>query len=195
MAQLSCTLDEFYSIIGPRIRNDVQSVTKKKKSEFGLVCQHCNNKVNELEAAHKHGSSRKEIIKSVLNDYKSDEEKYLIPDVQEILDKLKVYHKSNDIVFFLCKECHRKYDNNNKIKHVKTKHSSKITISGTDDLKSLILTLFRENPKLSYTPSNMYEIIKQRDTKYYSDTLWGLWKKGFLKHPQRGYYQWNEGQN
>ena len=40
----------------------------------------------------------------------------------------------------------------------------------------------------------MYEIIQERDTKYYADTLWGLWKQGFLAHPQRGYYQWNEKQ-
>jgi hypothetical protein len=111
MAQLSCTLDEFYSIIGPRIRNDVQSVTKQEKSKLGLVCQHCKNKVKELDAAHKHGSSRKDIIKSALDAYKIDDGTYIIPDLQKILDDLKYRHKSNDIFFFLCKECHIKYDN------------------------------------------------------------------------------------
>ena len=40
----------------------------------------------------------------------------------------------------------------------------------------------------------MFDNIQERDKKYYADTLWGLWKKGFLIHPQRGYYQWNEKQ-
>ena len=50
MAQFSCTLEEFNRIIGPKIRNDVQYVTKKPKGKLGLVCQHCGNKFKELEA-------------------------------------------------------------------------------------------------------------------------------------------------
>ena len=109
------------------------------------------------------------------------------------MDKIKELHKSDDMFFFLCKECHIKYDNSNKIKS-STKNSSRGIIYNANDLKQVILTLFKKNPKLFYTPKMMYEIIKVRDTKYYADTLWGLWKKGFLTHPQRGYYQWNEKQ-
>ena len=34
MPGISCTLDEFYSIIGPKIRNDVATVTKQKKNQL-----------------------------------------------------------------------------------------------------------------------------------------------------------------
>ena len=110
MAGLSCTLEEFYNIIGPRIKNDVASVTKQEKNQLGLVCQHCNNKVEELDAAHKHDSSRREIIKEILAEYKTENEKYVIQDLQKVLDKVKEHHKSNEVFIFLCKECHKKYD-------------------------------------------------------------------------------------
>jgi len=113
MAEISCTLEEFYNIIGPRIKNDVAAVTKQKKNQLGLICQHCGSKVEELDAAHKHDFSRRAIIKSVLDDYKSKEGKYIIPDLQQVLDKIKDHHKSKEVFLFLCKECHRKYDNLN----------------------------------------------------------------------------------
>ena len=193
MAQLTCTLEEFHNIVGPRVRNDVATVTKQKKNQLGLICQHCNNKVDELDAAHKHDSSRKDIIKSVLDDYESEDGKYLIPNLQKVLDRIKEQHKSDNVFFFLCKECHRKYDNSNKIETSK-ENSSKRIVNNAHDLKQVILKLFKANLKKFYTPSMMYEIIQERDTKYYADTLWGLWKQGFLAHPQRGYYQWNEKQ-
>jgi len=190
MAQLSCTLEEFHNIVGPRVRNDVATVTKQKKNQLRLICQHCNNRVEELDAAHKHDSSRRDIIKSVLDDYESEDGKYIIPNLQKVLDKIKKLHKSDDVFFFLCKECHRKYDNSNKIESSK-KNSSKGIITNAHDLKQTILTLFKENPKKFYTPKMMHKIIQERDSKYYADTLWGLWKKGFLTHYKRGYYQWN----
>ncbi len=195
MAQLSCALDEFYNMIGPKIRNDVAIVTKQKKNQLGLICQHCGNKVKELDAAHKHDSSRKEIIKSVLDDCETEDGKYLIPNLQKIIDKIKDQHKSNDIFFFLCKTCHTKYDNSNKIQKSKENISKGIDTSDSYDLKQVILTLFKKNPSKFYTPKNMFKIIQQRDTKYYADTLWGLWKQEYLIHPQRGYYQWNQETN
>jgi hypothetical protein len=191
VAQLSCTLKEFHDVVGPRVRNDVATITKQKKNQLGLICEHCNQKVDELDAAHKHESSRRDIIESILNDYKSEEEKYIIPDLQKVLDRIKEQHKSDNVFFFLCKDCHRKYDATEKIKN-SSENSSKGVFSNTNELKQAILTVFKENPKKFYSPKNMYEIIQKRDTKYYADTLWGLWKQGFLIHPQRGYYQWKE---
>jgi len=110
MAEVSCTLEEFHSIIGPRIKNDVASVTKKIKNQLGMVCEHCNTKVTELDAAHKHGSKRREIIEEIIEEYKIENETYKISDLQIVLDKVKEYHKSKEVYLFLCKECHRKYD-------------------------------------------------------------------------------------
>ena len=70
----------------------------------------CGKKTEELDASHKHDSSRRDIIKSIIDEYKSVEEKYLIPDLQKVLDLIRTHHKSNEVFFFLCKECHRKYD-------------------------------------------------------------------------------------
>jgi hypothetical protein len=191
MAEISCTLEEFHNMIGPRVRNDVATVTKQKKNQLGLVCQHCNNKVSELDAAHKHESSRKNIIESILEDYKTNDGKYIIPHIQKVLDKIKEYHKSKDVFFFLCKECHRKYDNSNN-NHTQNNENFKNYAQNAYDLKQTILTVFKENPEGQYSPRMIFDIIQQRNTKYYADTLWGLWKQEFLIHPQHGYYQWND---
>ncbi len=190
MAQFSGTLEEFHSIIGPRVRNDVATVTKQKKNQLGLICQHCNNKVSELDAAHKHESSRKDIIESLLEDYETNDEKYIIPHIQKVLDKIKEHHKSEEVFFFLCKECHRKYDNSNN-NYSQNKKLTNNYSQNAYDLKQVILTEFRENSDKLYSPRMMFDIIQERNTKYYADTLWGLWKQGLLNHPQRGYYQWN----
>ncbi len=71
MAKLICNSKEFTYFIEPRIRNNVATMTKKSKNKVDSRCQKCNQK-KELDAAHKHGSSRKEIIKMVLSDYETD---------------------------------------------------------------------------------------------------------------------------
>ena len=187
MAEIICSLEEFYNIIGPKVRNDVQSVTKQKKKELHSTCQHCNNEVKELDAAHKHGSSRKDIIESVLAKYKSEEGKYHIQDLNKVLDIIKEHHKSNDVFFFLCKSCHQKYDNVGSKKPI---HPSRNN-TGADNLKQSILVIFEDNPTEPYTAGDIFERIQERDQKYYSDTLWGLWQQGLLIHPKRGKYQWN----
>ena len=187
MAEIICSFEEFCNIIGPKVRNDVASVTKQKKKKLYLTCQHCNNKVGELEAAHKHGSSRNDIIESVLAKYKSEEGKYNIQDLNKVLNIIKEYHKSNDVFFFLCKSCHHKYDNEDSKKPI---HPSRNN-TGADNLKQSILVIFEENPTESYTAGGIFERIQERDQKYYSDTLWGLCQQGFLIRPKRGKYQWN----
>jgi hypothetical protein len=191
MAQFSGTLEEFHNIVGPKVRNDVATVTKQRKNQLQLVCQHCSNKVNELDAAHKHDSSRKDIIENILQEFKIEEGKYLIQNLQDVLDKIKNYHKSNDVFFFLCKKCHRKYDDMDT-NGISKNYSVKKTSNKPNGLKYVILSIFKENSKKFYTAEMIFEIIQKRDKKYYSDTLWGLWKQGFLIHPQRKYYQWNE---
>lgn len=102
------------------------------------------------------------------------------------------HNKENDSyknIEILCESCHITHDNSHKIKNSKENQLNMIV--NINDLNQVILTLFKENPDKYYTPRLMHEIIQKKDRKYYADTLWGLWKKGFLVHPQRGYYQWN----
>jgi hypothetical protein len=189
LAHLSCTYEEFKKIIDPKIRNDVQYVTKDVKKKRGSVCEHCEEEA-ELQSAHKHEFSKEKIIKSVLKDFQTENEKYVIPDLQKVLDEIKGKHKSPEIYYFLCEKCHKKYDNSHKIKKSKENLSNGVT-SNSSNLKQVILTIFKENSDKLYSPRMIFDIIQQRNTKYYADTLWGLWKQGLLNHPQRGHYQWN----
>lgn len=189
MAELICTFKEFTLFVGPKIRNDVAAVTKQKKNKMGLNCQHCNKKVQELHAAHRHDSSRVSIIKSILEKCKAENEKYIIDDLEKIILEIKEIHKSDKVFYFLCEPCHKKYDSVNK-----TNNSKKETLNHIDGtrLKQEIIAEFQKNPNQIYTPRKMFSIVQKRDTKYYADTLWGLWKQGFLVHPERGNYQWNK---
>jgi hypothetical protein len=62
MAELICTIEEYHRFIGPRIRNVIQNMTKKRKLELNNICQECKQN-KELEAAHIKGNSRKDIKK------------------------------------------------------------------------------------------------------------------------------------
>ena len=56
MAEIICNFDDFNKYIGPRVRNVIQSMTKKPKKELYYKCQRCKKKKSELEAAHIKGS-------------------------------------------------------------------------------------------------------------------------------------------
>lgn len=110
MAELICNLKEFTYFVDPRVRNNVATMTKKSKSKIEYKCQKCNEK-KELDAAHKHGSTRKEIIKKVLDNYKTDDDLYQIKDLQKVVDEIsKAHYPIEDHFIFLCKTCHREYD-------------------------------------------------------------------------------------
>ncbi len=114
MAQFKGSLNDFHILVGPKVRNDVATITKKTKNELNSICQHCNEK-RELDAAHIHGRSRKDIIKIVLEPYKIDDNTYSIQNLHNVLTDIKVEHLPvRDNFYFLCKECHKKYDNGNK---------------------------------------------------------------------------------
>lgn len=56
-----CTLQEFTRFVDPKVRNNIAIMTKQYKSRLGSKCQKCSQS-DELDAAHKHGKSRKDII-------------------------------------------------------------------------------------------------------------------------------------
>ena len=68
MTKIRCSIKEFNRFLGPRIRNVIQSMTKKRKRGLGYICQTCKKK-KELEAAHVKGDDRKRIIEKVLSKY------------------------------------------------------------------------------------------------------------------------------
>lgn len=109
MAELKCTLKEFHKFIGPRIRNAIQTLTKKRKKELNHLCQDCGQ-TKELEAAHVQGNGRKAIIEKTLSKYKLSDDSVVV-DLQTIEDEIISAHKPIDKYFkFLCSDCHTKYD-------------------------------------------------------------------------------------
>ncbi len=110
MAKFEGGLQDFHVLVGPKIRNDVATITKKKKPELNSICQKCNAHA-ELDAAHIHGRTRKDIIKIVLENYKSDDGQYLVPNLHKVIEEIKAEHIPVEKNFyFLCKKCHREYD-------------------------------------------------------------------------------------
>lgn len=110
MAEIVCTLKEFTYFIDPRIRANITSMTRRSKGLLGSKCQKCQKKAT-LDAAHKHGSSRKDIVKKVMEKYKTGAGRYEIRDLQAVLGEINDAHLPVEEHFvFLCQSCHREYD-------------------------------------------------------------------------------------
>jgi len=111
MAEFIGSIEEFHKFIGPRIRNAIQYLTKKKKKELNSICQICGEKC-ELEAAHIKGKDRKKIIENNLKKFFTDAEKTKIKINLENTEKMIIEnHLPIEEYFkFLCAKCHFKYD-------------------------------------------------------------------------------------
>ena len=110
MVKFIGTIEEYHKFIGPRIRNVIQAMTKRRKKQLNHICQYCKQ-TKELEAAHIKGKTRKNIIGSILNKYIADKESLIQIDLKEIEDRVIEAHKPIDKYFlFLCAKCHIEYD-------------------------------------------------------------------------------------
>ena len=110
MATLECTIEEFHKFIGPKVRNDIQYLTKKRKRNLGYHCENCGKK-GELEAAHI-GASRKQVIERVLQNHRSIGPSGRIRlDLTEVRNEILAAHVPIEKhVRMLCSDCHRKLD-------------------------------------------------------------------------------------
>lgn len=111
MAEIVCTSEDFHKYIGPRIRNVIQLMTKKRKEELNYICEECKQN-KELEAAHIKGNSRKDVIEEILRRYVVNEDKKLVKvDLDKFEKEIILAHKPLEKYFrFLCAQCHVKYD-------------------------------------------------------------------------------------
>lgn len=109
MATFIGTEKEFNDYIGPRVRNKIQTLTKKTKTKRGNVCQHCGKKVKELDAAHIHGRERKTIINELLQPYRS-EDIYKVNLASFERSLMEAHQPVEKVFLFLCQECHVAYD-------------------------------------------------------------------------------------
>lgn len=111
MASLVCNLKEFIHFFNPRIKQNVTILTKPYKEKLGCICEICGKKMKILDAAHKHGRKRLDIIKQVLEEYKISDDTYKIDDLERVINQIDDAHKPvEDCFLILCKKCHKKYD-------------------------------------------------------------------------------------
>jgi len=108
MARFIGTINDYEKYIGPRIRNIVNILAKNERSKRNGICEFCKKKA-ELQSAHKHGKGRKTIIHEVIKKY--DNGSYIDVDIEKCENEITELHKPiNQVFYFLCMECHRKYD-------------------------------------------------------------------------------------
>jgi hypothetical protein len=103
-------VQDFHDLIGPKIRNTIAIITKKKKIELNYICQKCNQK-HELDAAHLNGRKRRDIIEKVLDDHKTKDGNLQINNIHNTINEIiKAHYPLEDNFLFLCKSCHNQYD-------------------------------------------------------------------------------------
>lgn len=112
------------------------------------VCAHCQQDNMELEAAHVHGNSRKSIIESILEKYKSGDQVEI--DIQEVEEEIiKAHHPITESFLFLCRGCHIKYDSNEGIEHkIKNQSSAGNNFKKNEDSNELENEVRRVQNKL-----------------------------------------------
>ncbi len=126
MAFFEGRIQEFHHFIGPRIRNKINTKTKKIRDSKNGICEDCGNK-KELESAHIHGKDRRAIIEDVLSGHIIDG--LVKVELLEIENEIIERHHPIDKTFkFLCKSCHTKYDEPFKKKSNSKKTTTSINI-------------------------------------------------------------------
>ena len=115
MARFEGTFEEFNEYYGPKIRNLVANMTKSEKNTLGNTCQICDEIKSSLDAAHKHGMERKTLMRKALEKYSKRDNWYVVDNLGKLLSEIKELHMPIlDIFLFLCRDCHRKYDDSEK---------------------------------------------------------------------------------
>ena len=101
---------EFKHYIGGYCRNKVAQYTRKEKKNYA-GCEYCQAKA-VLQAAHRQGQSRIEIIYGILEKkYKIATDFYRVPLIDFEKEFINAHMPLKDHFFFLCPDCHSKYDN------------------------------------------------------------------------------------
>ena len=110
------TFDDFIRFTGPKCRNKIQAITKSKKKQV-INCECCGKKAT-LEAAHRKGFERNEIIKDILDkNYTTKTPGIYRVNLHDFENKFKNAHSPlEDVFFFLCSQCHDEYDGKNQLK-------------------------------------------------------------------------------
>ncbi len=113
MAIFQGNIQEFHHFIGPKIRNAINTWTRKHRKEKKGICEFCG-KVSELQSAHVHGRDRRTIIEVILAKY-TDSMGHISCTIKEAEAEILEAHEPIEKTFkFICHPCHVKYDANDK---------------------------------------------------------------------------------
>ncbi len=64
----------------------------------------------------------------------------------------------------------------------------------TSELETKLILVMKNSGKI-HTAKQMFEILQEKNAKWFSDKMWNLAKKGVLtKLPTRGFYQFKQSQ-
>ena len=109
MTEFKGTVKALKRYLGPFLLVTVQQITKKHKAGIG-ACEHCGTD-GILEAAHRHGRTRTDIINMLLGT--SEQDALVHINIEEFEEAFRCEHEPVEkAILVLCKECHSKYDAN-----------------------------------------------------------------------------------
>jgi hypothetical protein len=109
MAYFEGTIAEFIKFVGAYARIKVMHIAAKHKKNIGK-CEECGLQTRGLEAAHIKGRKRRSIISNILSEFTEGEVVKI--DLQDFEEKFIAAHLPIEKnIRILCKECHRRYDN------------------------------------------------------------------------------------
>lgn len=149
MANFTGSSAEFRRYIGPRLRNLVQTMTKKHKAAISS-CEKCGEQ-SGLESAHVAGRDRNQIIDLIWKTLAESGSDCI--DLSVFEEKFKQEHLPlHKSVLILCKRCHREYDahqpNESEIRDRKTPSSGVDLTSSKDSETILPIGLFPGDPAI-----------------------------------------------
>ncbi len=180
MVRFEGTFEEFNDHFGPKIRIHVAIMTKSEKNTLGNRCQRCGKTFSSLDAAHKHGVDRKTLMRKALEKYSTGGDRYDVDDLDKLFDEIKEQHKPiEDVFMFLCKDCHKEYDEFVKQYTFYSKKSSKPSILSSSNTssnpgryegvsKSTILEMFQE---LLLTKKPLKACLQELFKKFPDETI------------------------
>ncbi len=99
----------FYQLISGYARNTTRDITTKYKSG---VCACCGAKGKEIESAHKRGCERSDLVKQWIKESILKKENSVCHiNVDKFNELFKNFTRDLSNFYFLCHDCHSKYDN------------------------------------------------------------------------------------
>ena len=121
MAQFEGTIKEFTKFVGAYARLKVAFISAKYKKQIGK-CEECGVS-NLLDAAHIKGKGRALIIANILSEFMEDD--IIRIDLNEFEERFIDYHLPiESTIRILCRQCHRKYDQEDEEGKINTKDLS-----------------------------------------------------------------------